>query len=251
MKRKKRLRDNKLLLNLYQIYKYIIFFPFLGLSTVVLACFALPTVFIFKADRIGRKFGRIWSRFNAYMTPMFVSVLGMENIDPNRSYIVVANHLSLYDILAVYGWLPMDFRYVMKMELRRVPIMGYSAEKIGHICIDRSNTERAITTINAARDKISDGTSIFFFPEGKRSSTNAMLPFKKGAFRLALDMQLPVVPITIIGTNDIVPTDTISLFPGKVKIIVHKPLDITAYTHDSMHQLMDDARKIIKSGYGK
>lgn len=251
MKRKKRLRDNKLLLNLYQIYKYIIFFPFLGLSISVLACIAIPTILLTKSDKIGRKFGKAWARSCGFMTPMFVSILGFENVDPKQSYIIVANHRSLYDIFAIYGWLPMDFRYVMKIELRRVPVMGYMAEKIGHICIDRSNSKTAIATINKAKEKITDGSSIFFFPEGRRSENDTMLPFKKGAFRLALDMQLPILPITIIGTADLVPSQSITLFPGKAKIVIHKPIMTSSLGHDNMDELMKQSRLAIESGYEK
>jgi 1-acyl-sn-glycerol-3-phosphate acyltransferase len=136
----------------------------------------------------------------------------------------------------------------MKIELRRVPIMGYMAEKIGHICIDRSNPSVAINTINAAKGRITNGTSIFFFPEGTRSDTYEMLPFKKGAFRLAIDMQLPILPVTILGTRYVVPNNTISLFPGKAEIIIHKPIPIEGYSHASMDKLMNDVKAVIESG---
>ena len=248
MENKKRLRDNKILLNLYQIYEFVIIFPLLGISTVILALAASFLLFIF-GQKTARICGKMWSRFNSFMTPMFVSVIGTENIDRKQSYIVVANHRSLYDIFAIYGWFPLDFRWVMKMELRRVPVMGYMAEKIGHICIDRSNPRAAIDTINAAKNRIADGTSVFFFPEGTRSETNEMLPFKKGAFRLAIDMELPVLPLTIIGTDYILPTNTIRLFPGRAKIVIHKPIDIKNYGSETVERLMNDTRKVIESGF--
>ena len=247
MENKKRLRDNKILLNLYQIYKFIIIFPLLGISLIVLALTAIFLLFIF-GPKTAHICGKIWSRFNSFITPMFVSITGLENFDRKQSYVIVANHKSLYDVFAVYGWFPADFRWVMKMELRRVPLMGYISEKVGHICIDRSNSRAAIDAINAAKNRITGGTSVFFFPEGTRSETDEMLPFKKGAFRLAIDMELPMLPLTIIGTNDVLPTNTISLFPGRAKIIVHNPIDIKNYNYDTMEKLMRDARKVIESG---
>jgi len=248
VKNKKRLRDNRILLNLYQIYKFVVIFPALGISVVVFAAIAALLLFIF-GPRTAHICGKIWGRFNGFLTPMFVSVTGVENIDPEQSYVITANHQSLYDIFAVYGWLPLNFRWVMKMELRRVPVMGYISEKIGHICIDRSNPHAAIETINAAKDKISGGTSIFFFPEGTRSEDEMMLPFKKGAFRLAIDMGLPILPLTITGTNYILPTNTISLFPGRARIIIHRPIDIKNYSYDTIEKLMNDTRKVIESGF--
>lgn len=251
MERKKHLRDNKLILNLYQVYKYIVFFPFLGVSLCVLSCIALPTMYLTKSERIGRKFGKAWARACGFITPMFVSLSGTENIVPNQSYILVANHRSLYDVFAVYGWLPMDFRYIMKKELSTVPVMGYIADKIGHIGIDRSNTQKAIESINNAKAKISDGSSILFFAEGRRSDSDVMLPFKKGAFRLALDMQLPILPMTILGTEKIVPSQSITLFPGRAKIILHKPIETTSFNYNNMQQLMDETRRAIESGCEK
>lgn len=248
MENKKRLRDNRILLNLYQIYKFIIIFPALGVSLVATALLAAILLFIF-GPKTAQISGRIWGRFNSFLTPMFVSVIGTENIDRGQSYIVAANHQSLYDIFAVYGWFPLDFRWVMKMELRKVPVMGYMAEKIGHICVDRSNSRVAVDTINAAKSKITDGTSVFFFPEGTRSETDTMLPFKKGAFRLALDMDLPILPLTIVGTNYVLPANTISLFPGRAKIVIHKPIDIKNYSYETIESLMNDTRKIIESGF--
>ena len=245
---KKRLRDNRILLNLYQIYKFIVIFPCVGVSTIALALPAALLLFVF-GPKTAQICGKIWSRFNGFMTPMLVSVVGMENVDRKQSYVIVANHLSLYDIFAVYGWFPVDIRWVMKIELRKIPIMGYMAEKMGHICIDRSNSRAAINTINAAKNRITGGTSAFFFPEGTRSETETMLPFKKGAFRLAVDMGLPILPLTIVGTNYVLPTNTISLFPGRVKIIAHKPIDIKGYNYETLEKLMNDARIAIESGF--
>jgi 1-acyl-sn-glycerol-3-phosphate acyltransferase len=179
---------------------------------------------------------------------MTVSVTGRENIDPKQSYIIAANHQSQYDIFAIYGWLPIDFRWVMKIELRKVPIFGAYSEHAGHICIDRSNPLKAMQSINRAKEKLAAGTSIFFFPEGTRSRDGELLPFKMGAFRLALDMQLPILPITISGTRDILPSGTLKLFPGHVRIIVHKPIDIREFNDQTIVQLAHRTRFAIQNG---
>lgn len=243
--KKKRLRDNRLLLNLYQLYKYIIFFPILGLSTILVTVTALPTIMLF-GEKPAQIWGRAWARINCLFTPMFVKIYGGENIDKKQSYVIAANHQSQYDIFAVYGYFPVDFRWVMKMELRRVPVMGYIAGKGGHIYIDRSDPQKAFATLKAAGEKIKDGTSIFFFPEGTRGPETGMLPFKRGAFQMAMDLQLPILPVTIIGTRDVLPNNSISLFPGKAKIIVHKPVELKG---QSMEELMRQTKLAIESGF--
>lgn len=241
------MRENRLLYNAYQFYKYLVFFPLLGMGTTFI--FIIIFTFLFVAsERFVQIAGIIWARFNSFITPMFVTVKGAENIDRGRSYVVVANHQSQYDIFVIYGWLPIDFRWVMKIELRKVPILGYYCYKAGHIFIDRSNRESSIRTINEAKAKIANGTSVLFFPEGTRSETGQLIEFKKGAFKFALDMGLPVLPITIIGTREILPDNSIGLFPGSATMIIHKPIEIEGYSDDSIDGLIDRAREAIQSG---
>jgi 1-acyl-sn-glycerol-3-phosphate acyltransferase len=244
---KKKLRENRFLFSLYQVYKWLIVIPMAVILAAITGLFAFPVIWIFgqKAGQIG---GRIWSRLCSLITPMTVSVTGRENIDPKQSYIIAANHQSQYDIFAIYGWLPIDFRWVMKIELRKVPIFGAYSEHAGHICIDRSNPLKAMQSINRAKEKLAAGTSIFFFPEGTRSRDGELLPFKMGAFRLALDMQLPILPITISGTRDILPSGTLKLFPGHVRIIVHKPIDIREFNDQTIVQLAHRTRFAIQNG---
>ncbi len=240
------MRDNTILYNLYQVYKYLVFFPLLGMFITL--DFIVIFIFLFIAnERFVQIAGVVWARFNSFITPMFVKVIGTENIDGNQSYVVVANHESQYDIFVVYGWLPIDFRWVMKMELRKVPILGYYCYKAGHIYIDRSNHQSAIESINAAKAKIKGGTSVVFFPEGTRNS-GQLLNFKKGAFKFAIDLGLPILPVTIQGTRKILPTNTIGLFPGNAKMIIHKPIDIAGYTETNIEDLMARTRQIIQQG---
>ena len=240
------LRENKILYNLYQIYKLFIFYPLLGFSTIMFGLLAIFLALV-PGQKIASIPGVIWARFNSFFTPMFVTVRGRENINTKKSYVIVANHQSQYDIFVLYGWLPVDFKWVMKMELRGVPVLGYSCYRIGHVFIDRSNSEAAIRQIKDARDRIKKGTSIVFFPEGHRSSDGRLLPFKKGAFNFALESGFPILPVTIKGTGKILPSNSTALFPGKVELVIHKPLSVDEYSRDNIHKLMDQSKKIIES----
>lgn len=241
------MRNDKIIYNLYQIYKYLVFFPLLGISTTVI--FLCIFIFFYVAsESFVQLAGVQWARFNSFITPMFVKVTGEQNIDTNQSYIVVANHQSQYDIFLIYGWLPIDFRWVMKMELRKVPILGYYCYKAGHIFVDRSDSKAAIESINKAKGKIKDGTSVVFFPEGTRSETGELLKFKKGAFKFAVDMGLPILPITIAGTRDILPANTIGLFPGSAEMIIHRPIDCAGCTDESLGALAEKTALVIRKG---
>ena len=240
-------RDNWLLFIAYQPYKWLIFAPwvvvstlFFGILTVLLVSLTGPKT----ASRIG---GRTWARLNGFLTPMLVTVEGRENIDPQQSYVIVCNHQSQYDIFVLYGWLGIDFRWVMKQDLRKIPALGVACERIGHIFIDRSNHDKALASINAAKKQIFNGTSVIFFPEGTRSIDGNLRTFKKGAFKIAVDMSLPLLPVTITGTREILPTGSINLFPGRAHMIIHAPIDTTGYDDDRLQDLMNHTRDVIAS----
>ncbi len=232
---------------LYQPYKWLFFLPFIFINTLIFGVIAVLVSALIN-QRIGSYFGGvIWSRVNGYFTPMFVKVFGKENIDPSKSYVIISNHQSIYDIFLVYGWLGIDIKWVMKKELAKIPGVGFGSKKVGHIFLDRSNSRVAMESLNDAKRKLVNGTSVVIFPEGTRSETGQIGPFKKGAFKLAFDLGLPILPITIIGTKDILPSGTINLKPGNAKMIIHKPIDIHHYTEDQMKEIIQVTRDIISS----
>ncbi|MBN1882309.1 MAG: 1-acylglycerol-3-phosphate O-acyltransferase [Deltaproteobacteria bacterium] len=239
----------RLLYIMYQPYKFLIFTPFLIFSTLGFGSLAVILLFIgFSPRFVSDLCGARWSRLNSLMTPMFVSVQGRENIDPEQSYVIASNHQSHYDIFVLYGWLGVDFKWVMKQELRKVIALGIACEKLGHIFIDRSNKKAALESLNEAKKKITGGTSVLFFPEGTRSGSEEMGDFKKGAFRMALDLNIPVLPITILGTGMILPPKTRRLFPGRAKLIIHPPIPIEDFDTENTDELMDVTRAVIQVG---
>jgi 1-acyl-sn-glycerol-3-phosphate acyltransferase len=236
----------KLLLRiLYQPYKWFFFIPFLMVNTLIFAAIAVM-VAILTSPQKASIIGVLWARVNAFFTPLFTEIKGTENISPNTSYIIVANHQSYYDIFLMYGWLGIDFKWVMKKELRKVPALGIACEKIGHIFLERSNSKEALDTLNETKKKLVNGTSVVMFPEGTRSKGNVLNPFKKGAFKLAWDLELPILPITLIGTGNILPPDSLNIFPGKVTMIIHEPISYAVYKNNDMHVLMNEVRKKIE-----
>jgi 1-acyl-sn-glycerol-3-phosphate acyltransferase len=240
--------DKKIAKLLYQPYKWLVFMPFLGANTLFFASAAIASSFVVPGEKAGKFLGRMWSRVNAKATPFSVEVIGRENMEPGKSYIICSNHQSHFDIFVIYGWLEMDIRWVMKMELKGIPVFGKACERIGHIYIDRSDSHKAVKSLEEAKSRIKDGACVVFFPEGTRSRDGRLQPFKKGAFRMALDIGLPILPVTITGTRDILPAKSMDLFPGKAVLKIHKPVETASYGKKDTNRLMDAVHSVIASG---
>ncbi len=237
---------SNLLYGLYQPYKWLILIPFMFINTLIFGIIAVLLSILIN-QKIGSYFGGvIWSRVNALATPMLVRVTGRNNIRKDTSYVIVANHQSYYDIFLIYGWLGIDIKWVMKKELARIPGLGFGSKKVGHIFIDRSNSRVALETLNAAKRKLVNGTSVVIFPEGTRSKTGEMGPFKKGAFKLAIDLGLPILPVTITGTRHIWPAGTIDIKPGRAVLCIHEPIDIAGYDDNTIRDLISRALTVIE-----
>lgn len=235
----------RMLYLLYQPYKWFFAFPFLVLSTIF---FSLLSIVL--AKLVNPKTGRVvggtaWAKVIGAITPMQVRVHGLEHIDRRQSYVIASNHQSHFDILVIYGWMGIDPMWVMKQELRKIPVFGLACEKVGMVYIDRSNTDAAVRSLKEAKTRVVNGSSVVFFPEGTRSRNGNLRPFKKGAFKMALDLGLPILPVTILGTRNILPPDSLSLFPGRVEMTIHPPVDISGYTGDTLPGLMDAVRRQI------
>jgi 1-acyl-sn-glycerol-3-phosphate acyltransferase len=206
---------------LYQVYIFLIFMP-VGLLLTLLTGWTTVLVSMIWSPRVASRYiAGNWARLICWITPVKVVIEGAENADPNKTYVVVCNHQSQYDIFVVYGWLNLDLKWVLKAELRKAPGVGIGCEKAGHIFVDRRNPEKARKSVTDALARVGDGVGVLFFPEGTRSPDGKLRPFKKGAFRVAATQKLPILPITIIGTRDIQRPKSLFIFPGKVKMIIH------------------------------
>ncbi|MFH1092085.1 MAG: 1-acylglycerol-3-phosphate O-acyltransferase [Pseudomonadota bacterium] len=238
---------NKVLSLIYIPYRYLVFVPLLAVFTLVLGVSAMVLVQVFSPRFVSLVCGVTWAKLNGLITPVLVKVVGRENIEKKQSYVVVSNHQSEYDIIVLYGWLGIDFRWVMKMELRQVPILGYACEKMGHIYIDRSNARAAFNSLKEAKKKVVGGASVLFFPEGPRSLSGQLDDFKRGAFVVALELGLPILPVTIVGTRNILPPKTLKLLPGRARIVIHKPIDTSEYNKRTAGKLIERVRLAIQS----
>jgi 1-acyl-sn-glycerol-3-phosphate acyltransferase len=238
----------KLLIFLYQFYKWLFLYPFFIINSILFGILAVVISLLIN-EKTGSYIGGVmWANLNCILTPVFIKVSGRKNIMKKQSYVIVVNHQSAYDIIVLYARLGIDFKWVMKKEIRKIPGVGFGSQAVGHIFIDRSSSKAAISSINAAKSKIKDGTSVVIFPEGTRGKTLEILPFKKGAFWFAFDLNLPILPVTINGTRKILPSGSLKLLPGKAEIIIHPAIEISDYDQSNMVDLIAHTRDVIKSG---
>lgn len=218
--------------------------PYLGVSTAVFGSVAFVVAFFRPhwSFRIGTAWAWMLCRFNFTR----VRIKGREHLDTSRSYVIMSNHQSNFDVLALYGHWAGQFRWVIKQELRKIPFLGPACAMTGHIFIDRSNRERAIASLEAARPQLTNGVSVLFFPEGTRSRDGRLGEFKKGGFVMALDLGLPILPVSLSGTHKILPGKSLKLLPGTATITIHEAIDTSTYGPDDREGLMADVRAAIR-----
>ena len=237
----------KLLFWPYQVYAWLIFMPLVVVLTLLFSTLAV-LLGTFVNHRVASRYGGSWyARTIGLITPIRVRMHGEHHIDKQRSYVVVCNHVSQYDIIAVYGWLDLDLKWVIKQELRKVPGIGIGCEKVGHVFVDRRNPERARRAIREAMSRLGNGVGLLFFPEGTRSADYRLLPFKKGAFRTAVEQGMPVLPVTVSGTREILPARTLALFPGTADVTVHAAIETEGLGMGDVDDVLQAARRAIAS----
>jgi len=220
-----------------------VFFDTLVMGTLVIVL----SIFVRSGNPL-HKIARFWGKSILVASRIKVSVKGLSNIDLAGPYIYMPNHQSNFDIPVMLGHLPVQFRWLAKKELFKIPIFGRAMRKAGYISIDRHDRESAFKSIDVAAKKIKSGVSVLLFPEGTRSLDGKIRPFKKGGFVLAIDSGVPIVPVVIKGTYTIMTKGKFRVNPGHVSMIVHKPIDTAAYTRETKEGLMESVRRVMCEG---
>ena len=229
----------------FLLYQYLIALPVIIVLTIITALSTIILSPVFPNSSLAYFPAKWWSRLICYLLFIRVKVYGAEKLELSQSYIVAANHQSVFDIFAMYGWLPNIFKWIMKAELRKIPLVGKACESAGHIFIDRSNPIAAQVSLKKAENQLTDGVSVVIFPEGTRTKTGEMGKFKKGAFRIATDLNLPILPVTIKGSFERLPRNTIYVSPGTIEMIFHDPLHVKNFEENQQSELIQQTWNII------
>jgi 1-acyl-sn-glycerol-3-phosphate acyltransferase len=216
-------------------------------STFVLGIVAILVSLFDASGNSSHLIARLWGKIQLRMTGTKVTIKGLENIDPRQSYILTSNHQSVFDIFAFLGYLPIQFRWIAKAELFRLPFLGWAMTRTGYIPIERESPKKAYRSMLQAAEKVKTGTSILIFPEGTRSPNGKLQPFKKGVFLIALKSQAPILPIAIRGTSRIMVKGDWRAYPGDVEIIVDRPLETSGLASEKEDALSQRVRDILIS----
>jgi len=216
----------------------IIAIPLIYLYTIVMATISLLLSLYDPKGRRQHWCARTWCRMIARTAGVRVRVYGAQHILSGTSYVFLSTHQSYMDIPAMLGYLPAQLRIAAKKSLFRVPFMGWHLTRAGHIPIDRSSTQNAVASMQRAASYLHDGICAFIFPEGTRSRDGYLHRFKKGGFKLAIQAKAPIIPITIIGSRQILPPGEIIFRAGSIDMYVDEPIPTEELSEEDIEGLM-------------
>ena len=198
-------------------------------------------------DALAQAIARKWAQSGLAMNGSSIHVTGAEYVPETGGLLFVANHQSNFDIPILVAHVPRDKGFIAKLELLKVPSFGRWMKYIGCIFIDRNDVRQSLETINNAAERIKAGHSLVIFPEGTRSADGSVGTFKAGSMRLALKAGVPIVPVTIIGSKDIMPKGSSVIKSASVKIIISPPLMPSDFEGMESKQVAEKVRSIIVS----
>jgi 1-acyl-sn-glycerol-3-phosphate acyltransferase len=230
----------------YFLYQWIIWLP-LFLGATVLTALTVIAGCSMGGERVFSYYpGMWWSRVVCGISLCPVRVVGREKLAADQSYVFVANHQGVFDIFLLYGYLNTPIKWIMKKSLRDIPLVGKACEKAGFIFVDSSSPVAAAKTIREAEQRLTNGASIAIFPEGSRTRNGELGKFKKGAYQMAMDMKLPVVPVTINGSYRVMSRHTLLLTPHRMEVIIGDPIEIPSPADDNLREAALHIRRLLE-----
>ncbi len=234
---------------LYLVYFWLFFVPvFLVLTiltavTVIIGC-------LLGGERVFAYYpGMIWSRLTCYLALCPVTVKGREHIVRGKSYVFVSNHQGAFDIFLIYGFLGVPIKWVMKAGIGKIPFVGAACRAAGFIFVDHSTAKAAARSVADAERSLRNGASVVVFPEGSRTRDGKIGRFKKGAYQMAADQRLPVIPLTLNGPFDVLPIGSLNVRPHRMEMVIHPEVSTADMdtSHKGMQMFAERTREIIAS----
>lgn len=217
--------------------------------TAFMSFWAVIFSFFPNADDRVHKIAQLWGKLLLLICDTKVEVIGKENFPYKNPHVLMANHQSDFDILIALAHLPGQFRWLAKKELFNIPIFGAAMKSADYISIDRQNREMALQSLEEATLRVRKGKSLMTFPESTRSRDGEIKAFKQGSFFVAIKSGVPIIPVTIIGSDQIMPKRSLRIRPGKIRLIIDKPVETKNYTEENRRELIDKVKNIIIKNY--
>jgi 1-acyl-sn-glycerol-3-phosphate acyltransferase len=235
---------------LYIIYYCLIVVPVFLVATIITALVVIVGC-ILGGEKIFAYYpGMIWSRLACFLALSPVRVQGRKNLQKGQSYVFVANHQGAFDIFMIYGFLGVPIKWMMKIGLAKIPFVGSACRAAGFIFVDNSSARAAHRSISDAERRLKNGASLVVFPEGSRTSNGKIDRFRKGAFQIANDLNLPIVAITLNGPYYVLPIGSAFVRPHRMEMIIHAPIIIdqnVVAENGNLQELSDQTKAVISS----
>ena len=219
--------------------------PAIGLYTIILGTLSLGLSLFDKRGYGAHWCARTWAWLILRTTGVKVNVEGLERLTPGRTYVFVSNHQSIYDIPVIFSSLPYQLRIIAKRSLGRIPFLGWHLRRTGHMLVDRNRPDQ-VAVFGWASRLTSGGLSLIVFPEGTRSLAGGIARFKGGSFYLALEAGIPVVPVSIIGSRHIMLKGRLTVQPGRVKLLVHEPIETSSLVNVDPREFAEQVRETVR-----
>lgn len=235
---------------LYRIYQLLVALPIILVASVLTSLITVVGCWLGNGHFWGYYPGKYWGQIIVRVLLLPVHVEGREHLDKGQSYVFVSNHQGAFDIFLIYGFLNRNFKWMMKRQLRKVPLVGIACEYAHHIFVDKRGPSKIKATYDRARATLQGGMSLVVFPEGARTFTGHMGLFRRGAFMLADELQLPVVPLTINGSFNVMPRtrDLRWIRWHPLRLTIHKPIPAQGKGAEFERQTMEKAYEQVMSG---
>lgn len=231
----------------YQLYQLFIAAPIILVWTIFISLTVAIGCTLGNGHFWGYYPGKWWAWFILKVLLIPVKVEGRENLQEGESYVFVSNHQGAFDIFLIYGYLNRNFKWMMKWQLKKIPFVGYACEKSHQIFVDKRGASKIKKSYDEARTILRDGISLTVFPEGARTFTGHMGMFRRGAFMLADELHLPVVPLTINGSFNILPrmNDGKWLTWHPLKLTIHQPIRPESQGPENIKHTLEESYQVI------
>jgi 1-acyl-sn-glycerol-3-phosphate acyltransferase len=230
--------------NSFHLWRTVLFLiPVITIYTIVLGTVSLLSTLIDRSGNFAHRCARTWGRLILLTSGTRVKVEGLEHLVPGRSYVFAANHQSIYDIPIVFASVPFQLRIVAKASLGRIPFMGWHLHRAGHLLVDRRNPGPDI--VQKMARLVGESSSLIVFPEGTRSADGTLGRFKKGPFVVAIDAQLPVVPVSLAGTRHVMKKGRLMVQPAEVELTIHPPIPTAGVSRNDVIPFAERVRTIV------
>jgi 1-acyl-sn-glycerol-3-phosphate acyltransferase len=232
------------------MYFRLVVMPVFAITTILTAIIVAAGCFFGGEKFFSYYPGMLWARIACLLTLCPVKIKGRENIKKGQSYVFVSNHQSAYDIFLIYGYLGVPIKWMMKKGLAKIPLVGFACRMAGFTFVDNSSARSAQKSVQEAERSLKCGHSLIVFPEGSRSPNGHLRRFKRGAYQIAVDQQLSIIPITLNGPYKVMPAGSWDVRPHRMEMIIHAPVTPHKKEVDDkekLQKLVDTTQKTISS----